>query len=230
MPPLTKGLARCPIRPCNNAAVQFNLLLARQAPSAMRDARFRDAIDAFQEAVKLAPANIDAAAALRAAELAYENRAAYIAAMNRGNLALNNLLYTNAVAAFTDALRVWSPMISWPPSACKLPRRALADYCARLADANLLIQAGSAAANQRKYADAAKAFKEALRILPTHPQADTVAALFRYNDNMADGNRAMDARRYPDAIRHFQAALLEAPNDANAMMALNQARAMNKKN
>ncbi len=222
----TKGMADARLA-LQNATAQLNILMAR-GTNAMRDARFKDAIDAFQEAVKMAPTNADAATGLRAAEIAYENRAAYISAMQRGNLALNNFSYNDAVAAYTEALRFVVNDVQ-AAAALQNAQAALADYVRRLADANVFVLAGNAAAKQRKYADAAHDYKEALRILPNHPQAEALFILFRYNDNMADGNRAMDTRRFPDAIRHFRAALVEAPNDPAAMAGLNQAMAMNGK-
>jgi tetratricopeptide (TPR) repeat protein len=211
-----------------NAAAQFDLLMAR-GNNAMRDARFKDAVDAFQEAARLFPANDGAAQALRAASAAFENQASYIAAMQRAALAMRALTYDDAVLAYAAALRL---VPNDPLAAAGLAdaQRAVADAVRRRADWDALVKAGTAAAKQRKYADAAKAFKDALRIQPNNPQADAVRSMFRYNDNMADGFTALNARRYQDAIRHFQAALAEVPNDASAMAALTRARNLSPKN
>jgi tetratricopeptide (TPR) repeat protein len=191
----------------------------------MRDARFRDAVDAFQEATRLSPGNAGAAQALVVAVAALENQASYVAAMRRGNLALANLLWNDATTAFNDALRL---VPNDPLAAAGLveAQRLAADYGRRRAESDLLVQAGTVAARQRKYAEAAKDFRDALKVLPTHPQADAIRILFRYNDNMADGLTDLGAHRYQDAIRHFQAALVEVPNDTSATAALTKARAL----
>jgi tetratricopeptide (TPR) repeat protein len=226
-PLATKGLADARLA-LQNVAGEFDVLMARGA-NAMRDFRFRDAIDAYREATRLAPGNEAAAASLRLAEVAFENRATYVVAMKRGRLALKNLLYDEAAAAFTDALRIL-PNDPLAAAGLRDAQKGLIDFGRRRKDADALIQTGTTAAKQRKYAEAAKAFKDALKILPTHPQADTIRTLLRYNDNMAEGTADLNARRYPEAIRHFQAALAEVPNDFNATAGLNRARAMNNKN
>src|SRR5438067_3897413 len=97
-----KGLADAQLAQ-RGAAGQFDLQMARGA-AAMRDARFKDAMDAFQEAARLNPTSDAAAQGLRLAIAAYEVRASYIAAMRRGKLALDNLLLADAVTAYTEAL------------------------------------------------------------------------------------------------------------------------------
>jgi tetratricopeptide (TPR) repeat protein len=211
-----------------NAAAQFDLLMAR-GNLALRDARFRDAMDAFQEAARLFPTNDGAVQALRLATAAYENRAAYFAAMQRAALAMRNLTYDDAALAYAAALRL-VPNDTLAAAGLADAQTAVADMVRRRADWDALIQAGTTAAKQRKHADAAKAFKDALRVLPNNPQADAVRGLFRYNDNMADGNTALNARRYQEAIRHFQAALVEVPNDSNATAGLTRARTLSAKN
>ncbi len=224
-PTAAKGLADARLA-LGNAAAQFDIVMAR-GTSAMRDFRFRDAIEAFGEATRLVPANDNAARALRIAEVAFENRVAYVTAIKRGNLALNNLLFADAAAAFTDALRL-VPNDPLAGAGLLDAQKGVAEYVRRRADADAFIQAGTRAAKQRKYTEAAKAFKDALKILPTHPQADSLRVLVRYNDSMAEGNNALAARRFQDAIRHFQAALVEAPSDAQATAGLNRARLLSK--
>jgi tetratricopeptide (TPR) repeat protein len=207
-----------------NVTMQFELLMA-QGGAAMREARFKDAVDAFAVAARLFPANDSAATALRVAVAAFENQASYVAAMRRANLALRNLLFDDAVLAFTEALRLVPNDVLAAAGLADAQRR-IAELVRLRAESDALVKAGADAARQRKYAEAARAYKDALKVFPAHPQADRIRGLWRYNDSMADGTADLAARRYQEAVRHFQAALAEVPNDAAALAGLNRARAL----
>ena len=224
-PTATRGLddARKALK---TAGAQFDTLIAR-GNNAMRDARFRDAIDAYKEATRLMPDNNNAAKALAIAEAAFENRATYISAMKRGNFALRNQIYDEAVLGFTEALKV-VPNDTLAGLGLIEAQKGLNDYLRRRADADKLLQIAALAAKQRNHPEAAKAYRDALKVLPTHPQVLAIERQMRYHDAMADGNAALNAKRFPDAIRSFQLALQEVPGDPQASAGLTRARALNK--
>lgn len=205
-----------------NGQFEFDLAMAK-GNAAMRDARFKDAADAFRDALRAQPGNADAQRGLVAAEAAYANRAGYIRAMQRGNLALGNLLFADAIVAFNDALR----LVPGDP----LAAAGLLEAQTGLAEAQRLqvkfdekVKAGISAKNMRKFDDAARAFKDALKIFPGSPQADNVRILFRYSEAMSEGTKALMARNKKEALRQFQRALDEIPNDPVARAAFIQAQ------
>jgi hypothetical protein len=83
------------------------------------------------------------------------------------------------------------------------------------------MDAAAALEKQQKYADAATAFKAALRALPNDARATQGAD---FAQHMADGQKALAARKFPDAVREFEAALKVMPNNADAAALLKRAK------
>jgi tetratricopeptide (TPR) repeat protein len=104
-----------------------------------------------------------------------------------------------------------------PPAPARPAPNAQAEYGKQM-------QAGAALEKQQKFADAARAYQEALRWQP----GDARAAALRnaqFAQHMADGKRLLAARRFPDAAREFDEALKLVPADAEAKALLARARA-----
>jgi tetratricopeptide (TPR) repeat protein len=79
------------------------------------------------------------------------------------------------------------------------------------------MQSAAAWEKQQRYAEAAAAYREALRLVPGDLRAG--AGL-----HMAEGRRLLAAKRFPDAAREFEAVLKLIPNQPDAVQALKQAR------
>jgi tetratricopeptide (TPR) repeat protein len=86
------------------------------------------------------------------------------------------------------------------------------------------MQQGAALEKQQRYADAARAYQEALRLLPGDAKAAAALRSAQFSSHMAEGQKAMNARRYPDAVREYEEALKISPGNAAAAAALKQAR------
>ncbi len=118
---------------------------------------------------------------------------------------------TQALQQATAALNAASRPAPPPPPPPQPSPQARAAYAGQM-------QAGAALDKQQKFADAAKAYQEALKFIP----GDAAAT---YAVRMAQGRVHQGARRFPEAVREFQAALQVRPNDPTATDALNRARA-----
>jgi tetratricopeptide (TPR) repeat protein len=79
------------------------------------------------------------------------------------------------------------------------------------------MQAGAAYYKQQKFAEAARAYQEALRLKP----GDTKAAADMHT---AQGRVALAAKRFAEAAREFQESLKLVPNQREALQALKQAQ------
>jgi tetratricopeptide (TPR) repeat protein len=87
------------------------------------------------------------------------------------------------------------------------------------------MQTGAALEKQQKFADAARAYQEALRWQPGDARAAAALRSAQFAQRMADGKKLLAARRFPDAAREFDEALKLAPTDAEAKALLARARA-----
>jgi cytochrome c-type biogenesis protein CcmH/NrfG len=83
------------------------------------------------------------------------------------------------------------------------------------------MDAAAAFEKQQKYAEAAQAYREALRLAPRDARAARGAD---FAQHMADGQKALAARKFADAGRAFEAALKVLPNHPDATALLKRAR------
>jgi TolB-like protein len=83
------------------------------------------------------------------------------------------------------------------------------------------MEAGAAFEKQDKYADAVKAYKAALRVVPSDRGA---ARRTEFAEHMDTGLTALKADKKAEAVREFEAALRIAPKDAAALKWLQEAR------
>jgi tetratricopeptide (TPR) repeat protein len=87
------------------------------------------------------------------------------------------------------------------------------------------MQAGAALEKQQKFADAARAYREATRWQPGDARAAAALRNAQFAQQMSDGKKLLAARRFPDAARAFDEALKLVPTDAEAKALLARAKA-----
>jgi tetratricopeptide (TPR) repeat protein len=83
------------------------------------------------------------------------------------------------------------------------------------------MQAAAAFEKEQKYAEAARAYKEALRAVPGEAKA---TAALKLAEHMAEGQKLLKAKRFPDAAKEFEEALKLSPKHPEATRLLTQAR------
>jgi tetratricopeptide (TPR) repeat protein len=86
------------------------------------------------------------------------------------------------------------------------------------------MQAGAALEKQKKYADAAQAYRTALRWQPKDARAANAFRTAEYQQHMAEGDKLLIARRFKDAAREFEEALKLIPTSVDAKRSLERAR------
>lgn len=211
--------------------------LVQQAQKALKAGQLDAAGKALGEASKLAPK--DAAVVRTLQELDQARRAAdaeadkmkraaaYKDALSEGEKALAGKRYDEAIKAFNaalklmpgdpaaaralkDATQAWDAAKKTPP-----PTKAKEEYQKQLQSAQSLEK-------QQKYAEAVKAYDEALKLFPKDGKATDGR---KYANHMADGHQQLSAKQFKEAIREFEAALQVRPNDPPAASALKKAKA-----
>ncbi len=77
---------------------------------------------------------------------------------------------------------------------------------------------------QKKYAEAAAAYREALRFSPGDPKATASVRTAEFLQHLSEGQRLHAAKRYADAIREYDEALKRSPSDPEANRLLQRAK------
>lgn len=204
--------------------------------------RFDAAIEAFEAAQRVFPEDREAQRAVRDAKQAKKDaRAAFAKALAKGNAALQAQQLQEAAQAYAEA----SQLMPEDPAAAQAKERAdklTADakaltparpgangYLLAMTQGNLALRAG-------RFAEASRAFAEALRLAPNDIDAlagyreaqaglkVVIVARADYDRQMQAGALAFQQRRYGDAIKAYVEALRLAPDDAAAAAGLSQAR------
>jgi tetratricopeptide (TPR) repeat protein len=145
--------------------------------------------------------------------------------VTQGALALRAGLFADAARAYVEALR----LVPGDPESLLGLREAqarLGGAAVVQLDYNRLVQAGAQAFQAGRFADAVKAYQDALQLVPGDPVAGAALRQARYAQAMADGQAAMARRRFADAARLFQEALNNMPGDLAATTSLRQAAAL----
>ena len=142
----------------------------------------------------------------------------YADSMAKGQTALAAKNYSTAVAAYGDALK-HTPGDPAAQQGQQEARQAMqgATQAKAVEHANTLL-------TQKKYAEAAKAFKDAAKLMPGNQQVATQA---QYADAMSRGQIAVNAKNYTTAVAAYNDALKAQPGDANATQALTNAQNAN---
>jgi tetratricopeptide (TPR) repeat protein len=203
-------------------------LLAR-ADDQVKLGRLEQARSLCEDAVKNWAEDEDAEKALknvnRLIEAARTAREGYAAYVQQGALAMATRRWADAIAAYTEAVRL-VPTDLESIRQLRLARKALeAEVKARLEYARQ-VKLGNAALDRRLYNDAVKAFTAALVILPDDVIATAGLSKARLGKGLADGQKALLLRRKNDAIAAFQMALDEDPDNVVAAAGLRQANRM----
>lgn len=206
------------------ARSEFDSIMVR-GNLAMRDGRFRDAADAYRDALRVIPGSEIATKAARDADRLAENLSIYMQAMNRATTAMSLKRWLDAARAYQDALRA-NPGDAAAAQGLLDAQQSLDAEAVQRREFDKHWNAGLQYVKTLRYADAADEFQQAIRAFPTHPQADVVARNRRYADAMGKGVSAMQGTRYSEAVRHFQTALSEIPGDFAAQNRLQQARTL----
>jgi len=198
---------------------------------AMQLGRFEEAYRQYTEALKVLPDDKAAQAAQARAQRASQDyqvaQAAYPRYITQGNLAMQMGNWTDAVFAFTEALRLVPADVTAAGQLRKAQAGALLQTNPQANFARLL-KAGQIALSQRQYADAIRSFTSAQQINPDNIQVTQGLQQARYGQAMADGQRDMLQKRYQAAIAAFESALQQSPGDPAATNALQRARQLAK--
>jgi tetratricopeptide (TPR) repeat protein len=167
--------------------------------TALAAKKYDDAQRAFTEALKLQPNDVEATRLLKQAQDATKS------------------------PPLPPPLPKTEPKAKAPDTKSKAPEKAKAPDKAKAPPATYAqqMQAGAALERQQKYADAAKAYQEALKAVPGDAAATRRTD---YAQHMDAGTKFLQQNKKPDAAREFEAALKSAPNDAAATRALQEAR------
>ncbi len=212
--------------------------------SALTAKRYEGAVNAFNEALRIMPGDRDATAQLDAAKRARDAQQTTVDADKRrqqdeekrrtefarltaqGQGAMAGKRYDEAVKVYGEALK----LMPGDPAVTKALRDAGAALEASRTPpkpagppAEFTRQMDLAAANEKvgRYADAVRAYREALKAAPGDVRASKGAEYAQY---MADGQSAQAARKYADAVRAFEAALKVVPNHPAAEALLREAQ------
>ena len=204
-----------------------NAKLLALADEAVRLARLEEAKRLADEAVKNWPEDTRAEKLLRATDRLIENvktaQNAYVRYIQTGALATAAGRNADAVVAYTEALRL-APTDTEVMRLLRNANQALARDLKGQAEYDRLMNVGNAALNRKAYADAFRAFRDALKLLPDDALANEGLSRAKYGRAMVDGQQALRLKRRADAIRSFEAALAEKPDDMQASGGLRQAK------
>ena len=211
--------------------------------TAMATKKYLAAVIAFNEALKLQPTDATAKQSLAQAQQAlieFNNQAAvtanYQKAMTAGKSHMSFKRYPDAVKAFNDALKL-VPNDPQATQALQQAQQALDTMKTPPTDKtktpptdktktpptdpnkafNDAMKLGADAAKDQKYADAVKAFTEALKVRPKDKSA-------AYSLYMAQGQQYLDNMMFMQAQQQAQNALNVFPNDQAATKLLQKAK------
>lgn len=171
------------------------------------------------------------------AEKAQKQRLAdYQLAMEAGRSAERAKNYTGAVNAYTEALRILpndpvagkalrdaraalaaaknppKPAASAPP-----PPSPATEYARRM-------QQGSELEKQKRYAEAASAFREALKFMPGDAKATEAVRVNEFAEHLGEAGRLHREKKFAEAVKEYQEALKRSPNDEAVKKLLQKAK------
>lgn len=219
----------------NTAVNAFNTYMT-QGNTAGQLGRWADAANSYTQASQLFPDNNDAQRALQNAQTMMRTagsnlqagQAAYLQYMNAALAAMQIGRWRDAAANYALALTIMPNSLDavlglWQAEA-NLDRERK-DRAALVQ----LLERGRLAYQQGRYADAIRAYKDALLIDPENAAALNGLRQSRYAEHMAAGNNNMRNKQYTAAMRDFEAAMRELPGDSSATQSWQQARSLSMK-
>jgi tetratricopeptide (TPR) repeat protein len=199
----------------------YKLVLA-QGQKALQSNDFKNAIALANQALKLMPNDTGATNLLQQAQLGQTRLTSYQSAIQAGNNALKAKEYANAAKAFNEALKLFpndATARAGLASAKKGPGPEPVKF-----DYNQSMQRGFTAENNLKYADALKAYQEALKAKPNDQQATARA---NFAQAIVHAEQAINNAMWVEAQREVDNALRLQPKNAHALKL--QQRVKNKK-
>jgi hypothetical protein len=239
--------------------------LLGQGQKALQAKRYDQAITAYRGVTALQPGHAEALAGLSRAEREREAALAkakppavdprakkqkedYELAMSAGQAAVKKNNLEGARNAYREALRIMpgDPKATQALGSVEALLKQAQDAAAKKKDAAYAtaMNQGQAALKARRWADAFKAFDQALQLrpgdaaairgkteaqngmkaLPPPPPPDpNLKQQAAFNGYMAQGQAALQAKRYADAVKAFTEALKVKPNDPTALRGKAQA-------
>jgi tetratricopeptide (TPR) repeat protein len=210
--------------------------LLDRANAALKDRKYDEAVASLAAALKIFPDDKATEKALKAARLARnEAKQQYAGLMEQADAALQLRRFEEAHRLYSQAAEVL-PNDPAAQRGMDMAANALNDLRAgQAAYARFITQAGDAMA-LRRFADAARLYREALRIAPGDVIAtrglrdaqlalgEKVVAVKQFEETLQAGTQALKARQWSDAIDAFQAVLKMAPGNPDAVAGLHKAR------
>jgi hypothetical protein len=200
---------------------------------AMTVKKYDVAVKSYTDATKLDPTSARARTLLQQAQIALgdvQTQANYQKAMTAGATAMFAKKYDDAVTAYKSALKyipndqkatqqlAQAQQLLQESAKVKAPP---ADPAKAFSDA---MQRGAAAEKKDNYADAVKAFSEALKLRPKDADANAGWKKNQFSLNMQQGQQYLDNMMWVNAQGEFEAALRIFPKDANALKLLQKAK------
>jgi len=207
------------------------------AGTALRNQRFKDAVDNYTSALKLLKDDPTAQRGLAEAQQGLNNQAAALARqLALADAAMRSGRYADATLAFQAAIQL-SPTNAIAAQGLLAAQAALANNLKTAQAAYLqFMTQGAAALTARQFADAVLAYNSALQLVPNDPAAqqglrDAEARLALLLPGIGDFDRELqrgladlNLQRFREASRHFKAALKLRPDSIQAARGLRQAR------
>jgi tetratricopeptide (TPR) repeat protein len=86
------------------------------------------------------------------------------------------------------------------------------------------MQQGAEMDKQKKYAEAATAYREALKFTPGDAKATEALRVAEFSQHMGEASRLHAAKKFADAAREYEEALKRSPNDASVKKLLQKAK------
>jgi tetratricopeptide (TPR) repeat protein len=197
------------------------------ANNAVTAGQLEEAVRLANDAVGLWAEDEAARKALRRAETLLEttrtNQDAYLRFVNTAALAMADRRYTDAVAAYTEALRL-NPNSVEIAAQLRNARIAAEALARARVEYERLIRLGNLALSRNVFADAIQAFREAEKLLPGDLAARDGILRAQYLQAMLTGQTALRSGNKAEALQAFEAALAVRPGDPAAQRGLLQAR------
>ncbi|MFQ3592595.1 MAG: hypothetical protein SNJ82_05310 [Gemmataceae bacterium] len=148
---------------------------------------------------------------------------AYQRAVTAGTLAMADRRFADAVAAYSEALRLNPASVE--VAAQLRNARIAADNLARArVEYERLVRLGTLALNRNAWAEAINYYGQAEKLIPEDLAAREGINRARYGEAMQQGQQALVARKKAEAIAAFEKALSIRPGDVLAQRGLLQAR------
>lgn len=204
-----------------------NSQLRAQSDEALRLGRIEEARRLAEEAMKNWPEDTAASKLFRNTDTLVENvrttQTAFLRYVQQGAIAMTNLRYADAVASYTEALRLVPTDLETQRSLLAA-RNALEKELRVRVEYDRLLRVGLAALQRRSFAEARRAYEAALKLLPDELTAADGLSKAKYGASLDAGIAALRAKKKAEAIQAFEAALGERPGDPVATNGLRQAR------